>query len=96
MRKHSLTFNFPSPILISNIFQAMMACPQINWLMKNIQQKILKDDVVRKLQKSKDTEKLYPSCEPDRNNAQKPRLFTDMSFAIAAIVKMTLIHKTGW
>ncbi|XP_072745833.1 uncharacterized protein [Anoplolepis gracilipes] len=68
-------------------FKAMMACPQINWFIKNIQQKILKDDIVTKLQKLKDAEKLYPSCEPDRNNTQKPRLFTDMSFAIAAIVK---------
>ncbi|XP_029164721.1 abnormal spindle-like microcephaly-associated protein homolog isoform X2 [Nylanderia fulva] len=68
--------------------KAMMTCSQTNWLMRNIQQKILKDDVVTKLQKSKDIEKLYPSCEPDRNNAQKPRLFTDMSFAIAAIVKI--------
>lgn len=65
----------------------MMACPQINWLIKNIQQKILKDDVVTKLQKSKDIEKLYPNCDPDRNNTQKPRLFSDMSFAVAAIVK---------
>lgn len=65
----------------------MLACPQINWLIKNIQQKILKDDVVTKLQKSKDIEKLYPNCDPDRNNTQKPRLFSDMSFAVAAIVK---------
>lgn len=55
--------------------------------MNKIQQKVLKDDVVAKLQKLKDSEKLYPNCEPDRNNAQKPRLFTDMSFAVAAIVK---------
>ncbi|KMR01322.1 protein abnormal spindle [Lasius niger] len=67
--------------------KAMMACPQINWFIKNIQQKILKDDIVTKLQKLKDMEKLYPSCEPDRRNTQKPRLFTDMSIAIAAIVK---------
>ncbi|KAL6258750.1 hypothetical protein P5V15_010699 [Pogonomyrmex californicus] len=62
-------------------------CPQINWLMKNIQQKVLKDTTITKLQKSKDLEKLYPSCEPDRNNGQKSRLFTDMSFAVAAIKK---------
>lgn len=62
-------------------------CPQINWLMKNIQQKVLKDDAVAKLQKFKDLEQLYPNYEPDRNNPQKPRLFTDMSFAVAAIIK---------
>ncbi|KAL6426055.1 hypothetical protein ACFW04_008971 [Cataglyphis niger] len=67
--------------------KAMLACPQINWLIKNIQQKILKDDVVTKFQKSKDIEKLYPNCDPDRNNTQKPRLFSDMGFAVAAIVK---------
>jgi len=59
-------------------------CPQINWLIKNIH---LKDAAVAKLKKFKNLEKLYPSCEPDRNNVQKPRLFTDMSFAVAAIVK---------
>lgn len=64
-----------------------MTCPQINWWMKNIQQKVLKDDIVTKLQKSKDIEKLYPSCGPNRNSTQKPRLFTDMSFAVAAIVR---------
>lgn len=61
-------------------------CPQINWLIKNIQQKVLKDTT--KLQKFKDLEKLYPNCEPDRNNVQKPRLFTDMSFAVVAIVRL--------
>jgi len=64
----------------------MMTCPQIKWWMKNIQQKVLKDDIVTKLQKSKDIEKLYPSCE-SRDNTQERRLFTDMSFAVAAIVK---------
>ncbi|XP_024877820.1 protein abnormal spindle-like isoform X1 [Temnothorax curvispinosus] len=69
--------------------KALAMCPQINWLMKNIQQKVLKETVVARLQKLKDLEKLYPSCEPDRNNVQKPRLFTDISFAVAAIVKIT-------
>ncbi|XP_018308741.1 protein abnormal spindle isoform X2 [Mycetomoellerius zeteki] len=69
--------------------KGMAICPQINYLMKNIQQKILKDVIVAKLQKFKDPEKLYPNCEPDRNNLamQKPRLFTDMSIAVTAIVK---------
>lgn len=62
-------------------------CPQMNWLIKNIRQKVLKDDALTKFQKLKDLEKLYPNCGPDRNNAQKPRLFTDMSFAVAAIIK---------
>lgn len=63
----------------------MMTCPEINWWMRNIQQKVLKNEtIVTKLQKSKDVEKLYPSCEP-RDNTR--RLFTDMSFAVAAIVK---------
>jgi len=70
-----------------NVLQTITMCPQINWLIKNIQQKVLKDAAVAKLKKLKDLEKLYPSCEPDRNNVQKPRLFTDMSFAVAAIVK---------
>ncbi|XP_071644132.1 uncharacterized protein [Temnothorax longispinosus] len=69
--------------------KALATCPQINWLMKNIQQKVLKETVVARLQKLKDLEKLYPNCEPDRNNVQKPRLFTDISFAVAAIVKRT-------
>lgn len=63
-------------------------CPQINWLINNIQHKVLKDTEVAKLQKFKDLKKLYPNCEPDRNNVQKPRLFTDMSFAVAAIAKI--------
>ncbi|EZA59316.1 Protein abnormal spindle [Ooceraea biroi] len=66
--------------------KAIVTCPQINWLMKNIQHKILKGASVTK---SKDLEKLYPSCEPHQNNVQKPRLFTDMSFAVAAIIKST-------
>ncbi|XP_011883068.1 PREDICTED: protein abnormal spindle [Vollenhovia emeryi] len=66
-------------------------CPQTSWLIKSIQQKVVKDVKVAtpKLQKCKDTEKFYPNCEPDRNNVQKPRLFTDMSFAITAIVERT-------
>ncbi|CAL1682217.1 unnamed protein product [Lasius platythorax] len=69
--------------------KAMVTCPQINWHIKTTknQQKILKDDKVTKLQKLKDVEKLYPSCEPDRRNTQKPRIFTDMSIAIAACQK---------
>ncbi|XP_012059780.1 PREDICTED: protein abnormal spindle [Atta cephalotes] len=71
------------------VLKAITMCPQINYLMKNIQQKVLKDVVVVKFQKFKDPEKLYPNCEPDRNNLamQKPRLFTDMSIAVTAIVK---------
>lgn len=57
--------------------------------MKNIQQKISKD---ARVAKSKDLEKLYPSCEPDRHNVQKPRLFTDMSFAIGAIIKLVYAY----
>ncbi|KYN16622.1 PREDICTED: protein abnormal spindle [Trachymyrmex cornetzi] len=69
--------------------KAIAMCPQINYLMKNIQHFVLKDAIVVKLQKFKDPEKLYPNCEPDRNNLtmQKPRLFTDMSIAVTAIVK---------
>ncbi|EFN67743.1 Protein abnormal spindle [Camponotus floridanus] len=66
--------------------KAMMTCPQIKWWLKNIQQKVLKDDIMTKFQKSKDIEKLYPSCE-SRDNTQERRLFTNMSFAVAAIVK---------
>ncbi|KYM97963.1 PREDICTED: protein abnormal spindle [Cyphomyrmex costatus] len=69
--------------------KATAMCPQINYLMKTIQQKVLKNIIVPKLQKFKDPDKLYPNCEPDRNNLamQKPRLFTDMSIAVTAIVK---------
>jgi len=64
-----------------------MTCSEINWLMKSIQQKVLKDDTVTKLQKLKDLENLYPSCEPDRYNRKKrPRLFTDMTVAVSALV----------
>lgn len=60
-------------------------CPQISWLIKNILQKIFKDTT--KFKKFEDLEKSYPNCESDRNSSQKPRLFTDMSFAIAAIAE---------
>lgn len=66
--------------------KTMAMCPQINWLMKNIEQRVLKDAAVAKLQKFKDWEKY---CEPDRKNVQKrtQSLFTDMSVAVAAITK---------
>lgn len=57
--------------------------------MKNIQQKVLKNGEIVKFQKCKDLEQLYPNCEPDRYNAQGSHLFSDMSFAIAAIIERT-------
>lgn len=66
----------------------MMMRSDISWLLKNIQQKILKDTAMAKLKKPK---KLHPSCDPDRSNMC---LFTNMSVAIAAIVK-TCIRDTN-
>lgn len=63
-----------------------MTCSEINWLMKNVQQKVLKDVTTIKFQKLKDLKNLCPSCEPDRYNREKPRLFTDMTVAVAVLI----------
>ncbi|KAL0118078.1 hypothetical protein PUN28_009034 [Cardiocondyla obscurior] len=67
--------------------KAIIICPKINWLIKSIQRKVLKDTEVAKLETYKDWEKLYPSREPDHTVTKKSRLFTDMSHAIVAIAK---------
>ncbi|XP_012224150.1 protein abnormal spindle [Linepithema humile] len=61
-------------------------CSEINWLMRNIKQKVLKDITATKFQKLKDLKHLYPSCEPDRYNRENPRLFADMTVAVVALV----------
>lgn len=60
----------------------MATCPQIRWFLKGIRQKS-----AAKFQKSKELDKLPPNCEPNRNNTQTSRVFTDMNLAIAAIIK---------
>ncbi|XP_014473333.1 PREDICTED: protein abnormal spindle [Dinoponera quadriceps] len=66
--------------------KAMMARLDINWLLKNIQQKVSKATAISKLQKSKKLEKLYSSCEPDKSSTLQ---FTNMNAAILAIINRT-------
>ncbi|XP_032664555.1 protein abnormal spindle [Odontomachus brunneus] len=66
--------------------KAMMTRLDINWLLKNIQQKVSKATTIAKFKKSKKLEKLYSNCESDQGSTLQ---FTDMNAAISAIINKT-------
>lgn len=64
----------------------MMTRLDINWLLRNIQQKVSKTMTIAKFKKSKKLEKLYSNCESDQGSTLQ---FTDMNAAISAIINKT-------